>query len=175
MENALMLARAIAAAGQVQGRVKLQKIAYLMQSLNLGISYDDYVVHHYGPYSSSLASDIDYLKKIGVIEEESQNLGLNERGEEMVQYNYSMNEQAEEAIRELTNLDEMEHFDQVSASLAQRDAKVLELAATICYLNREMGLPSDKAEKEALSIKQHLRNHLRESKELLKKLNLCTS
>jgi uncharacterized protein YwgA len=61
-----------AAGGQVAGRVRLQKLVFLLDKLGLNSSFD-YAYHHYGPYSSGLSDAIDMASAFGMIKEEFKN------------------------------------------------------------------------------------------------------
>ncbi len=53
--------------GEIIGKIRLQKIAYLMEAAGLGIGLD-YDYHHYGPYSTDLAQAAEDARFLGLIE-----------------------------------------------------------------------------------------------------------
>lgn len=57
------------AGGQIVGKTRLQKIAYLLEAKDIGFGLDfDY--HNYGPFSSELAFAIDDAKSLGYVQTE---------------------------------------------------------------------------------------------------------
>ena len=60
-----------AAGGEIVGKIRLQKMVYLLDQLGLGSGYSfDY--HHYGPYSSELADRTNLDVLFDCVVEESQ-------------------------------------------------------------------------------------------------------
>jgi len=57
-----------AAGGSVYGRVRLQKMFYLIDRIGLGSGLD-YEYHHYGPYSAELTEEIKDAVAFGFIHE----------------------------------------------------------------------------------------------------------
>ena len=47
-----------AAGGAIVGKVRLQKIVYLLDQMGMNSGYS-YEYHHYGPYSAELADSVD--------------------------------------------------------------------------------------------------------------------
>lgn len=65
MANATIAQVLAAANGEIVGRVRLQKIVYLLEQLGLGSGFR-YSYHHYGPYSEDLfvaAQKEEFLEK----------------------------------------------------------------------------------------------------------------
>jgi len=54
--------------GKIEGRKKLQKTVYLLGCSGLDMPLD-YEYHYYGPYSSQLQEEVDYLVDHGLLEE----------------------------------------------------------------------------------------------------------
>ena len=59
-----------AAGGHNYGKVRLQKIVYLLDSLKMKSDYG-FEYHHYGPYSAELAADVDDSIAFGHVVEET--------------------------------------------------------------------------------------------------------
>src|SRR6266568_1976340 len=57
-----------AASGRIVGRVRLQKMFYLLDKLGLESGFD-YEYHYYGPYSAALSDAVDDAKAFGLIKE----------------------------------------------------------------------------------------------------------
>ncbi len=62
-----LISLVLQAAGRIIGRTKLQKIVYLANSI--GWKAIDFKYHNYGPFSDSLAAELDNMKNYGWIEE----------------------------------------------------------------------------------------------------------
>ncbi len=60
----------VAGLGEVHGRKKLQKIAFLLQSFGVPLP-QRFFFHFYGPYSDHLANDIQWLVDAGWLREEA--------------------------------------------------------------------------------------------------------
>lgn len=57
------------AGGEIVGRTRLQKIAYLLEATHLGEGFE-FEYRHYGPYSEELAVALETAKARGLIKEE---------------------------------------------------------------------------------------------------------
>lgn len=65
----------------VRGKTKLQKIFFLLANDEPEISCQlDYFPHSYGPYSEVLDHELEYLKNVGAISEESNSISLTSIG-----------------------------------------------------------------------------------------------
>lgn len=119
-----------AADGEIVGKVRLQKVVYLLDQLgmNSGFSYE---YHHYGPYSDQLADKVDSDVIFGHIEE-----NVRQRVSDGVPY----------SVFSLAKLDDGEAGDRLGdltadeardalTRMRDRSATVLELAATIHWLS----------------------------------------
>ena len=62
-----LISLVIQSAGRIIGRTKLQKIVYLANSI--GWKAIDFKYHNYGPFSDSLAAELDNMKNYGWVEE----------------------------------------------------------------------------------------------------------
>lgn len=70
-ESEKLVADVVRAAGnRIVGRVRLQKMVYLLDQLGLNSGFK-YSYHHYGPYSESLADAVEFAKAFGLIDEET--------------------------------------------------------------------------------------------------------
>jgi len=175
----MKLARVIDACGRIDGRVKMQKIVYLLKAIGYDLPYDDFTIRQQGPFSRAVACDTDVLKGV-IIEEESKELGKNEHGEPVRQYSYTVRKPIAPLIRE--------HFDVAAppgkpgiAMLARRlrdcDRGVLEVAATKVYLRREGKLAGAELDAELQRLKGHLGDRFNDADALLAELELgpCAS
>lgn len=119
-----------AASGKLTGRVRLQKVVYLLDQLGLksGFSYE---YHHYGPYSAELASATEDAKAFELIKEE-----FDFRGSDGAQYSiFTTNLAATSKPGALGRL-KADRAQQLLQILGTQNATVLELAATIDWLWR---------------------------------------
>lgn len=109
----------LAISQKIEGRKKLQKMVFILQQL--GIEFDEkFSYHFYGPYSSELQFEIEYLTERDIINEERTN-----------PYIYKPNIESGKPIK----LDSsVEGFKEVIEHLNQQPAKLLEAVATIFYL-----------------------------------------
>lgn len=114
-ENLLSLLKI---AGEIDGRTKLQKIAYILK--NNGVNFEeDFKYHYYGPYSGDLQLELDELIDNDVIIEKGSNPYL-------YRLNYDYFRQIDES--NLKDKKELILF------LTKQHYRDLELVATIYYL-----------------------------------------
>ena len=105
------------AGGQIVGRTKLQKIAYLLEVAGVGDNFHfDY--HHYGPYSEDLTRAASLASMVGDIDEKEK---VANWGGSYSIYTTSTSSK-ENGIRQ-----------RLAQTAAQANAVVLELAATAAY------------------------------------------
>ncbi len=167
----MKLARVIDACGGIDGRVKMQKIAYLLKAMGYDLPFDDFRIRQHGPFSRGVACATDLLSGAGFVVEDAQPLSItNQLGEPAHQYSYQLND----SVRDLVH----EHFDVlapegkppiegVASELRSQDRKVLEVAATKIYLQSEDGLSGDELDAELVRLKGHLSDSFAEADALL--------
>ena len=116
-----------AAGGEIVGKVRLQKIVYLLDQmgLNSGFSYE---YHHYGPYSEELAEQVDDDVVFGYIEARQ-----HRRQSDGVPY-ISYHAAAPGLGEPLETRLAPERTREALTRLQSHSATVLELAATIHWL-----------------------------------------
>ena len=115
-----------AAGGRLVSRIRLQKLAYLLDQLGAKSGFR-YVYHHYGPYSRDLDAAVFDADAFGLVEEK---------------FGHRELDGARYSIFELTARDEGHEFSHLSdpklrdvaKRLAPVNATVLELAATAHWL-----------------------------------------
>lgn len=114
-----------AAGGAVTGRVRLQKVAYLLQQLGLGTDLR-FRYHHYGPYSRTLDDAIDHAKAFRGVKEI-----IEYRKSDGLPYSVFHCEGDDvAAVGEISGPEAV----RVIRSLKNQPSTVLELAATIHWL-----------------------------------------
>jgi uncharacterized protein len=130
----------VAAGGEIVGKIRLQKVVYLLDQIGLksGFSYEYF---HYGPYSEDLAEQVEDDVVFGRLHAD-QRRRLSD-GVPYIAYSASANSSGDG--------DELGHLpeDRVGAALREmqrRSATVLELAATIHWLAVMEGISDWKSE-----------------------------
>src|ERR1700719_1821770 len=129
-EGDRLVAEVVAAAGgQIIGRVRLQKIFYLLDRIGLESGFD-YEYHHYGPYSSELAEAVEDATAFGHIDER-----IGRRSDDGV--SYSIFEKPRLASEPYLGALDHGHAAKVLKRMPAEPATVLELAATIDWLRTQ--------------------------------------
>jgi uncharacterized protein len=129
-EGDRLVAEVIATAGgQIVGRVRLQKIFYLLDRMGLESGFD-YEYHHYGPYSSELAEAVEDATAFGQIDER-----IGRRAYDGVSYSIFENPRVKSETY-LGALDR-DYAAKVLNRMQAEPATVLELAATIDWLRSQ--------------------------------------
>lgn len=118
--------------GTVVGKVRLQKIVYLLDQLGLDSGFD-FEYHHYGPYSADLTEAVDFNVSLGDISEEPRR-----RQSDGVPYTVfvsspRLTEFNGEAMGDLS----WEEIGKYSTLFSKYSATTLELAATAFWLVNE--------------------------------------
>lgn len=170
----MTLARVIDACGKIEGRVKMQKIVYLLKAMGYDIPFDDFRIRQLGPYSRMVAFLTDSLKDTGIAVEERENKGLDRlTGESVIQYSYSLTESGKKLARkyfDIPNPKGKPPIDESAQELNRYDRPTLEVAATKIFLERKEGLTGDKLAKELESLKGHLKRHFKKADRLIEEM-----
>lgn len=162
----MKLARVIDACGGVDGRVKMQKIVYLLKVMGYGLPFDDFRIRQLGPFSRAVACSTDTLKAAGFIIETPEGLGKNEIGEQMTQFSYAVSASIKPLLRDrfdITKPTGKPKIELVATNLKKHDRAVLEVAATKVFLQREDRLKGDALDSELKRLKGHLANRFTEA------------
>ena len=169
----LTVSSVVAAAGKVEGRVKLQKMIFLLQEMGYDLGYGDYVFLLHGPYSEDLASDLD--RAAGVLLKESQEgtgMFYSHTGEEVLRYVYRP-QTKEWRIRLLSRLRKRfgesgdELVDRIAA-LNRVPAPVLELVASAVFIRERDGVADlDATWDRVRALKPHLSRYMARAKRQL--------
>ena len=116
--------------GELVGRVRLQKIVYLLsQTGSPNIPKLNWKYHHYGPYSVDLDSAIELAKHEDRIVEERRP----RKSDGSLYSVFKLNDSADE--REETDAVEIEQLEKLIRQLKNETSVVLELAATAHWLS----------------------------------------
>lgn len=170
------LAGLILAAGEIKGRVKMQKLVYLLQEMGFDLGFNGFTIRQHGPYDGALASATDSLVSFDLVDEEEEDLGgINAYGKPIVRYNYRIKDSSKKLARKLGKIEgheSPETFDKAASFLNEQESQVLEVAATIHFLSKRSRLEGPELKKELLRLKGHLKNHFSEAEELLRQCDL---
>jgi uncharacterized protein YwgA len=112
--------------GRIVGRVRLQKLFYLLDRMGLESGFR-YEYHHYGPYSAELAASVEDATVFGLISER-----LERRAYDGVPY--SIFERPSVSVGPRLGSLERPQAGRALARMQEETATVLELAATIDWL-----------------------------------------
>lgn len=164
----LKLARVVDACGGIDGRVKMQKIVYLLKVMGYDLPYDDFRIRQQGPFSRAVACDADTLRGAEILIEVRKELD-----DGVEQYSYSVRDEVAPLVRK--------HFDvaappnapsleEICQELKGNDRAVLEVAATKVFLEREPELQDDELDAEIKRLKGHLSDRFHEANSLLQGL-----
>lgn len=107
--------------GKIEGKIKLQKIIFILQEKQV-INFElDYKFAQYGPYSESLQIELEYLSRIGFLKEVST----------ADSYTYEINK--EFPIKIDLSQDVVSN-QKLILSLIEQESQLLEVTSTIYYL-----------------------------------------
>lgn len=120
--------------GSVVGRIRLQKIFYLLDQLGINSGFE-YEYHHYGPFSDELASAVEDAKAFGLVKET-----YGRRAADGAKYSiFSSSKISDEVFSDLN----ISRSKSALGVMSKYSATVLELAATIHWLKFAEGLEQD--------------------------------
>ncbi len=122
-----------AANGELVGRVRLQKTAYLLDQLGLNSGFE-YEYHHYGPYSRDLDHAVADAKAFGMADEDRRNRRI-----DGAQYSvFLLTEEGRGTLRDASFGDlGRDRAAALVEKLAGINVTVLELAATVHWLRHQ--------------------------------------
>ncbi|HEY8375676.1 MAG TPA: hypothetical protein VIK91_04265 [Nannocystis sp.] len=143
-----VLAEVVRQLGVLQGRVRIQKIMYLLRRshppLLDGVNF---FYHHYGPYSSEVAGSLSHALSWRVLEQRVESFD-----EEMQRYEYRLGSGAANSAEPLDPASR-EIVTRVVKTVDGEHWRTLELAATIDFLEQSEHTPRDEALARALRLK----------------------
>jgi uncharacterized protein YwgA len=154
-----------AAEGEIVGRIRVQKIFYLLEQLgaetDLKFSY-----YHYGPYSDELSDALDCAKADQVLNETVHQTG------EGFYSTYHLNNASDVPPNALGKLDWTSLSNNVAA-MKKRSSSVLEIAATIHWLQHKEEIQEWEKELKIRKPTKATDERIREALGLLKELGLA--
>jgi uncharacterized protein len=155
------------AGGELDSRIRIQKEAYLLASLQIGrFRTDSFSYHHYGPYSRDLSDALQSAVSLGLLSE------VRTDGEDgsYVKYEYTISDDGKEFVKEANS--NLEPLVRRASEWKKVHWRALELAATVKFLEISEGMGDrEKATKEALRLKPSTTKYLDQAKDVLSGLN----
>lgn len=146
------LSEKMSSRGNKLGKTSLQKLIYLLKTIyNVPIDYS-FKFYIYGPYSSEVAGDLDYLDSVEVLETSFEDYPGKYRG-----YNITPRDKAEKILTKgqdyITNYEEL--IDEVVELYGGRTARELELIGTIVYLIKDEKIVNGELATRVQSLKPY--------------------
>lgn len=142
---------------RIEGRTKLQKVAYFF-GLHLGAGGAlGYRPHYYGPYSSDVADAASMLASLGFLSETVSPGPLDEKGFERRKYVYELTEEGKEAAKVIAKhaepgfVSRLQNAVKELRAVIETDYMPLSFAAKVLWLTKgrldsENGMVQEKAE-----------------------------
>lgn len=129
------------AGGPINGRIRLQKIVYLLEQCGLGVGFD-FSYHHFGPYSEETSVEIERAKYIDKeINEKTVPVG-DTGGFYSV---YDLVDAQGERPEKVGNID-ADHTKDIVERIKSESSMIAELAATIHWLKERERIEDWKTE-----------------------------
>jgi uncharacterized protein YwgA len=145
--NSNLLMQLFSLVGKIEGKIKLQKVIFILQEKKL-INFElDYKFAQYGPYSESLQIELEYLSKIGFLKETSTPSS----------YTYELNEEFPISIN--VNQEFSNNKDLIF-SLIQQESQLLEVTSTIYYLKARRYKENKSIESKIRILKPNLEDRI---------------
>ena len=156
--------------GEIVGRIRLQKVVYLLDQAGArsGLAFH---YHHYGPYSRDLDDGIDRAQAIGDVEE-----NINYRQVDGMPYSiFSLRNGERVTARRGVGQLPMDRARQLVRAMKARSSTVLELAATIHWLVSKENFADWRKELVRRKGVKTERGRVDEALDLLRELSLAPS
>lgn len=155
-----------AADGELVGRVRLQKVFYLLEQLGLESGFS-FAYHHYGPFSADLVDAVDGAKAFGYVVETQ-----NRRQSDGMPFGvFRLGDRAPEAQSSVGALDRKD-VEAALTCMNSRSSTVLELAATIHWIRAKLGISDWRQELSERKGRKADNGRTEEALELLSELGL---
>ncbi len=118
--------QAFAAAGEIVGRKKLQKMIYIAKKVDFPFQ-ERFQFHFYGPYSEELTLRVEELCNMGFLNE------VKEKKGGYMQYRYSLTDEGMEFLN--MNLVELPALEDCLTDMNNQNARFLELVSTVLFFD----------------------------------------
>ena len=170
LKIAATLAATLKISGGVEGRIRIQKTAYLLQQKGLkDLNEVDFIFHHYGPYSEEVASVLSQAVDAHIIDEKTVSFD-----DEWQRFEYSLADKGVD-YAQMIEQSSMSIIESVVSRTKSEHWRTLELAATILFLQKRDGLELDKATQRAFSLKPACRGYEINARSVLSELQLISA
>jgi uncharacterized protein YwgA len=155
--NRYQLATLVRWAGTLHSRKRLQKVIFLLQAAGCDLQ-EEFILHHYGPYSPDVASLTDKMVHEDLLREDRSVNTLGGRS-----FSYKLTGSADQQMEQLENDGAhsqllgvlAEHEDLARRLLQEQNLQKLEYAATIAFFHaRQPGEGWARARESAAKFKQ---------------------
>jgi uncharacterized protein YwgA len=171
-QKRLKIAQALAAvlkiSGTLAGRVRVQKVAYLLQQKGMHELADvEFEFHHYGPYSEEVASVLSQAVDANIIVEKTVSFD-----DEWQRFEYTLSPRGSEYVA-MVGEDSMSLIKTVVSETVDQHWRTLELAATVLFFQKRGGLGMTDAMSRSLSMKPACHGHEQKAATLLTSLQLA--
>ena len=140
---------------RIEGRTKLQKVAYFF-SLQLGLDRSlDYRPHFYGPYSSEIAEAASSLVALGFLTESIRTGVFDDKGFEHKKYAYALTEEGKEAVAIISKTvkdglaQKLQEMANQFKTIIETDYVPLSYAAKVFWLTKGHPLPEEDIQDKA--------------------------
>jgi uncharacterized protein len=148
IDLAAVLASIVTETGRIEGRVRLQKLCYLLQQISVPQLRDVWFrYHHYGPFSEDVAGVLQQAVFTHIIDEKIESFE-----DEWQRYEYTPGAKAKAYVAQLDS-DSRRLIREVVDAVKDAHWRELELAATVDYLEKNEHLDSDEATIRAIKLK----------------------
>lgn len=166
IDLAAVLALMVTQTGGLEGRLRVQKLMYLLQQKGVpALEPVFFQYHHYGPFSADVVDILNEAVGSKIVEEHQ------ERDGEWKKYTYRPAVNLERYASK-ADMATKKIVEEVLAICGSAPWRVLELAATSDFLRRADNLDWDNAFREALERKPQCLPFLSEAREVVQKLGL---
>lgn len=155
-----------AADGEIVGRIRLQKVLYLLDVKGLDIVDASFHYHHYGPYSRVLDEALDRAKALLGVSEE-----IRHRKADGAPFSVFRATSGGGGNSRLGSIDS-DSLKKLLSTMKEKTSTVLELAATVHWLTQVERVSDWKAEIVRRKGAKTEDGRLEEALDLLKKLTL---
>ena len=142
LTNHARLMKFFAAAEEVVGRKKLQKMIYILKKCELPFE-EKYEFHFYGPYSEELTLRVEELCNLGFISE------VKEDKSNYYQYRYQVTGPGTQFLQH--SQVELPPLEGRINMLAEKSSRFLELVSTMLYFD---DLPAEEVEEKVRTVKK---------------------
>lgn len=150
VESAMLVARLVSELGGVIGRKRLQKIVHLLQANDSKKFGYRFILHYFGPYSKELASDLDFLSDVKILNERAP---ASDEGT----YEYAVCPEVMGEVNRMSDRDEGgDEWKKLALELKKESVPRLEALSTIVFLLRQRKRQGDRLRKEFDRIKPNL-------------------